>query len=92
MNSKKDPLHVAHQEEWNKVLRELNAEDLKPMSYDTTLVPLLENVCGKKILDYGAGPGVLALGLTRLGASVKVWDINSEMREEAAQKIVALAA
>ena len=80
-------MHVARQEEWSKVLKELDAENLKPMSYDNTLVPLLGNVRGKKILDYGAGPGVLALGLQRLGADVKIWDINPEMREEAEQKI-----
>ncbi len=38
-------------------------------------------------LDYGAGPGVLALALQKLGTEVKVWDINPEMREKAAAKI-----
>lgn len=78
---------VAHQQEWNKVLQELDSENLKLASYDSTLVPLLGNVKDKKICDYGAGPGVLALGLSRLGADVKVWDINADMREKAAQKI-----
>lgn len=85
MNAK-DTL-VAHQKEWNKVMKELDSENLKLASYDNTLVPLLGNVKGKKILDYGAGPGVLALGLSRLGADVKVWDINVDMREKSAQKI-----
>lgn len=78
---------VARQEEWNKVAGDLEAENLKLASYDNILVPLLGDLSGKQILDYGAGPGVLALGLQRLGGAVKVWDINAEMREKAAQKI-----
>lgn len=78
---------VAQQEEWNKVARDLEGENLKLASYDNTLVPLLGDVTGKDILDFGAGPGVLALGLKRLGAKIKVWDINPEMREKSATKI-----
>lgn len=86
MASHRDTI-VAHQKEWDKVLQDLDSENLKLMSYDNTLVPLLGNVRGKRILDYGAGPGILALALSRLGADVKVWDINADMREKAAQKI-----
>lgn len=87
MSVKKDSTLVAQWEEWNKVLKELDSENLKPMLYDNTLVPLLGDVHSKNILDYGAGPGVLALGLVRLGAHVKVWDISPEMRVEVAKKI-----
>lgn len=87
MSATSDPRLIAHQEEWDKVSKELDAENLKPMSYDNTLVPLLGQVREEKILDYGAGPGVLAVGLMRLGADVKVWDINPDMRREAAKKI-----
>jgi len=82
----KDTL-IAHQKEWNKVIQELESENVKLASYDQTLLPLLGNVKGKKILDYGSGPGVLAMGLARLGADVKVWDINADMREKAALRI-----
>ena len=43
---------VAEQKEWNKVSKELEAENLKLAYYDDTLVPLLGDVKGKKILDY----------------------------------------
>lgn len=78
---------VARQEEWNKVAGDLEAENLKLASYDNTLVPLLGDLKDKKILDYGAGPGILALGLQRLGADAKVWDINPELVNKSAEKI-----
>ena len=78
---------VAQQEEWNKVVKDLEGENLKLASYDNTLVPLLGDLTDKNVLDYGAGPGVLALGLKKLGAKIKVWDINPEMRKKASGKI-----
>lgn len=78
---------ISEQEEWHAVAKELEAENLKLASYDNTLLSLPGNIKNKKILDYGAGPGILALALKKLGAEVKVWDINPEMREKAAQKI-----
>src|SRR3989338_3834187 len=78
---------VADQKEWSIVSKELEDENIKLAYYDHTLIPLLGNVGNKKILDYGAGPGVLALALKKLGANVKVYDINPEMAEKAGQKI-----
>lgn len=78
---------IADQKKWSEVASELEAENLKLASYDTTLMAAIGNVRGKKVLDYGAGPGVLALGLQKMGAEVKVWDINREMREKAGTKI-----
>ncbi len=78
---------VAHQEEWDKVAKELEHENLKLMSYDNTLLSHIGALKGKRILDYGAGPGVLAMALSRLGAAVKVYDISLEMRENAGHKI-----
>ena len=78
---------VAQQDEWSKVTRELEAEDLKLAYYDNTLIPLLGDLSDKKILDYGAGPGVLALAMKKLSGDVKVWDISQEMREKAGEKI-----
>lgn len=78
---------VAEQKEWNKVSQELEAENLKLAYYDDTLVSLLGDVKEKNILDYGAGPGVLALALQKLGAEVKVYDINNDMRKSAGEKI-----
>jgi len=87
MNTQKSTPLVAGQNEWDKVAAELEKEDLKLASYDTTLVPLLGDVRSKVILDHGAGPGVLALALKRLGAEVKAWDVNAEMRAKTAQKL-----
>lgn len=83
-NSKK---LVADQKEWSVVARELESENLKLASYDNTLMSAIGNLQNKKVLDYGAGPGILALGLKKMGADVKVWDINNEMREKAGDKI-----
>ncbi len=81
------PKKVAHQEEWGRVFGELEEEDLKLASYDNTLMPMLGSVANRLILDYGAGPGILALALQRIGANVKVWDISPEMRAKTAEKI-----
>ena len=83
-NSKK---LVADQKTWNVVAKELEGENLKLASYDNTLMYAIGDIRDKKVLDYGAGPGVLALGLQKMGADVKVWDINNEMREKAEEKI-----
>lgn len=78
---------VADQKEWSVVAKELEAENLKLASYDNTLMSAIDDINDKKILDYGSGPGILALGLQKMGADVKVWDINNEMREKAGTKI-----
>ena len=78
---------VAEQKEWGVVAKELEGENLKLASYDNTLMSAIGDIKDKKVLDYGAGPGVLALGLQKMGADVKVWDINNEMREKAGAKI-----
>lgn len=83
-NSKK---LVADQKEWSVVAKELEGENLKLASYDNTLMSATGDIKDKKVLDYGAGPGVLALGLQKMGADVKVWDIGNEMREKAGAKI-----
>lgn len=78
---------VTEQKEWDVVLKELDAENLKPAFYDHTVIAELGDVTDKKVLDYGAGPGVFAFALKKLGADVKVWDIGMEMREKSTQKI-----
>jgi len=78
---------VAEQKEWGVVAKELEAENLKLASYDNTLMSAIGDITDKKVLDYGAGPGVLALGLQKMGADVEVWDISNEMREKAEAKI-----
>lgn len=78
---------VADQKEWSIVAKELDAENLKLASYDHTLIPALGDVRGKKVLDYGAGPGVLAFAIQKLGGDTKVYDIGPEMREKSGAKI-----
>ncbi|MBI2631693.1 class I SAM-dependent methyltransferase [Candidatus Pacearchaeota archaeon] len=78
---------VFDQKSWIVVSKELEKESLKLASYDNVLIPLLGNLKGKKILDYGAGPGVLALAMKKLGAKVKVYDISPDMLRKAGAKI-----
>lgn len=78
---------VKRQDEWNRVAEELASENLKLMSYDSTLLSLVGNLNSKKILDYGCGPGVLVLTMQRLGGDVRTFDISPEMRDVCGQKI-----
>ena len=78
---------VFDQQKWNIVANELEAENLKLASYDNTLIPSLGNLKNRKILDYGCGPGVLALALSKLGSNVKTFDISKDMLELCSQKI-----
>lgn len=78
---------IDNQHDWQRVAAELESEKLKLASYDKTLLERLGNVQGKKILDYGCGPGVLASALQRLGANVEVFDISPEMRRLCGEKI-----
>jgi 2-polyprenyl-3-methyl-5-hydroxy-6-metoxy-1,4-benzoquinol methylase len=78
---------VAQQEQWNLVTKELEAENLKLMSYDRTLISLCGNLTSKKVLDYGAGPGVLALAVKKLGGDIQTFDINEELNGKAGEKI-----
>lgn len=78
---------VARQNEWSRVSSELAGEKAKLESYDNTLIRELNNVVGKRILDYGAGPGILASALQRIGCQVKAFDVSSEMRRQCAERI-----
>lgn len=78
---------ITDQNQWDKVASDLEAENLKLMSYDQTLLTLSGEISGSAILDYGCGPGVLALALQKLGANIKAFDINQEMLNKAAAKI-----
>ncbi|WP_046756581.1 class I SAM-dependent methyltransferase [Kordia jejudonensis] len=78
---------VNNQDQWAKVLSELEEEYAKLQSYDKTIIEHLGDVRNIKVLDYGAGPAVLADLLQNLGAQVKVYDISKEMREIAVEKL-----
>lgn len=78
---------VDEQSQWHQVLADLDAEKLKVAGYDHVVVSMMGDVTDLQILDYGAGPGVMALALRKLGADVRVWDTNPEMRAAAAKKI-----
>jgi 2-polyprenyl-3-methyl-5-hydroxy-6-metoxy-1,4-benzoquinol methylase len=72
--------------EWDLVLKELENENIKLMSYDKTLLEQMD-WNEKKVLDYGAGPGVLAEVMKKQGAEVKVYDTSFEMRQRSGQRI-----
>ncbi len=78
---------ISRHSEWGVVAKELDAEKLKLASYDGPLLDQLGNVKNKKILDYGCGPGVLAMAMAKLGADVKVFDIDPKMLMAAGEKI-----
>lgn len=78
---------INNQDQWAKVLSELEGEYEKLQSYDRTIVEHLGDITNAKILDYGAGPAVLADLLKNLGAKVKVYDVSKEMREIAVEKL-----
>ncbi len=72
---------------WAQVLHELQGEDLKQKIYDNTLFEILGDLQGKRILDYGAGPGIIANRAKKEGAHASVFDISEGMRLNAAEKI-----
>ncbi len=78
---------IERPEEWARVIEELEAEVAKLQSYDQTVLEHLGNVQDKYILDYGAGPAVMAGFLKGLGSYIKVYDISRDMRELAIEKI-----
>ncbi|MBI2173007.1 MAG: class I SAM-dependent methyltransferase [Candidatus Aenigmarchaeota archaeon] len=78
---------ISEETEWSRVAEELKAEKIKLAFYDNTVISLLGNVKNRKILDYGGGPGVLAITLKKLGADIKEYDISEDMRKKASEKI-----
>ncbi len=78
---------VSRSVEWGQVKKELEAEQIKLQSYDPSLLALCGGVKGKRILDYGPGPGILAYALQKLGADVQAFDIAEEMRQACGRKI-----
>ena len=78
---------ISEETEWSRVSEELKAEKIKLAYYDNTLIPFLGKLQKKKVLDYGAGPGILVTALKKLGADVKVYDLSEDMRKQASQKI-----
>lgn len=78
---------VINLKDWDLVLRELEGEKIKLMSYDNTIISNLGGIKGTRILDYGAGPGILAGVLQKLGAEAKVFEVNDKILEAAARRI-----
>lgn len=78
---------VINLKDWDLVLKELEAEKIKLMSYDNTIIGNLGEIKGTRILDYGAGPGILAGVLKKLGAEVKIFEVNDKILEAAAKRI-----
>lgn len=77
---------IENQNQWNLVATELQKENKKILSYDEVLLQQT-NWQGKKVLDYGSGPGVLGETLQKFGACIKSFDVSKDMREQAGQKI-----
>lgn len=78
---------VGKMDRWAEVAAELEGEDLKQKIYDNTLLNLIGNLSGRGVLDYGAGPGVVASRIARSGGEVKVFDISTDMLRIAAEKL-----
>ncbi len=78
---------VGSMDKWAKVAGELEGEDLKQKIYDNRLLNLIGSIEGKNVLDYGAGPGVVASRMARMDGDVHVFDISAEMLEKAAEKL-----
>jgi len=78
---------ISRPSEWADVAPELDNEEVKLASYDQTLLNLLGQIEGQRILDYGCGPGVLASVLDRRKAEVRAYDISPDMRQRTAEKI-----
>lgn len=71
---------------WDRVAASLDCERLKPASFDRTLLGIERNWRGKKVLDYGCGPGVLASALALEGADVRAFDTSLAMRSLCGKK------
>lgn len=78
---------IDQENKWHEVAHELEAERLKVMSYDRTILQQLGDIEGAWTLDFGAGPGVLSSALKRLGARSHAYDINPDMRRACVEKI-----
>jgi SAM-dependent methyltransferase len=78
---------VINQKDWDLVLKELEGEKIKLMSYDNTIIGNLGGIKGTRILDYGAGPGIVAGVLKKLGAEVKVFEVNDKILDAAGKRI-----
>ncbi|MBU0532667.1 class I SAM-dependent methyltransferase [Candidatus Micrarchaeota archaeon] len=83
----KERKNVQKMDGWAVVAAELEGEDLKEKIYDNTLFSLCGDLEGKAVLDYGAGPAVVASRAMDNGASVKAFDISKDMREIAVEKL-----
>lgn len=78
---------VSSQKQWGKVMKELESEKIKLAYYDDTLIPLLGDLKGRKVLDYGGGPAVLSTAVKARGAESRLFDISPEMRARASERI-----
>jgi predicted TPR repeat methyltransferase len=61
---------IIEQNDWHEVYEALENESLKPSVYDDFIINLMGNVNGKKVLDYGCGPGVIGQALVNKDADL----------------------
>ena len=78
---------VGDMKKWAQVAAELQGEDLKEKIYDNTLLGLCGSLKGKTVLDYGAGPAVIAGRAFKMGAQVKTFDISRKMNAICVDKL-----
>ncbi|GHU78440.1 methyltransferase UbiE [Bacteroidia bacterium] len=78
---------VIEKDDWHEVYEALEGEVIKTSVYDDFIINLMGDVSGKKVLDYGCGPGIIGKALEKQDAEVDVYDINKRILKIARKRV-----